>query len=310
MTSRGRVLVTPRSLTSRGLDQVPELDQLRRDGYELIGAPAGQVPTEDDLIRLLPGCIGWLAGIEPIGEHVLASAPNLRVISRNGAGTDAIDLDAAARAGVRVERAAGANAQSVAELVIALLFCSLRHVVSSASALRVGSWERIMGSEIADRRIGIVGLGEVGRRTAAAFQGLGAEVRGHDPFVSASPVPTVELTELVSTCDVLSLSCPPPADGRPLMDAERLRQVPRGSILINTARAALVDDTAVLAALEGGVLASYAVDVFDEEPPSASLLLRHERVIATPHIGGYTSSSVQRATKMAVENLVSVLEAT
>ena len=309
MTTPARVLVTPRSLTAAGLDTVEDLEPLRKHGYELIGPSPGTMPTEDVLLELLPGCVGWLAGVEPIGERLLSQATDLKVISRNGAGTDAIDLDAAERARIEVVRAVGANAQGVAELVLALTLCALRHVVPTATALKHGEWTRIKGSELPDRRIGIVGLGAVGERTAAAFTGLGAEVCGHDPYAQRATVPLVELDELLATCDVISLSAPASSDGRPLIDADRLARVPEGTVLVNTARSALVDDDAVLAALVDGRLAAYAVDAFDTEPPEPSRLLRHERVIATPHLGGYTTSSIQRATRMAVDNLLTALEA-
>lgn len=308
MTTSARVLVTPRSLTAAGLDTVEDLEPLREHGYELAGPSPGTMPAEDTLLELLPGCVGWLAGVEPISERVLSRAVDLRVISRNGAGTDAIDLDAAKRAEVEIVRAIGANAQGVAELVLALALCSLRHIMPTAEALKHGDWTRVKGSELPDRRIGLVGLGAVGRRTAAAFAGLGADVRGHDPYVTEASVPLVHLDELLASCDVISLSCPPSPDGRPIIDSDRLARVPEGTVLINTARSALVDDDAVLAALEDGRLAAYAVDAFDTEPPAPSRLLDHERVIATPHLGGYTTSSIQRATRMAVDNLLTALE--
>lgn len=310
MAAPARILVTPRSLTAPGLESVAELEPLRQKGFELVGPTPGATPTESELLELLPGCVGWLAGVEPIGAHILATASELKVISRNGAGTDAIDLDAAERAGVQVMRAAGANAQGVAELVLALALCSLRHVLPSATVLKEGGWQRTKGSEIADRRIGIIGLGAVGARTASAFMALGAPVVGHDPYAQRASVPLIELEELLDTTDVISLSCPPTADGRPLLDGDRLAHVREGTVLINTARSALVDDDAILAALDEGRLASYAVDAFDREPPEPSRLLRHERVIATPHLGGYTTSSIKRATDLAVDNLLTALEAT
>ena len=309
MTATARVLITPRSLTAAGLDAVDDLEPLRARGYELLGPSPGTMPTEEVLLELLPGCVGWLAGVEPIGERLLRDAEDLQVISRNGAGTDAIDLDAAERAGVEIVRAVGANAQGVAELVLALVLCSLRHIVATATALKHGEWTRVKGAELADRRIGIVGLGAIGSRTAAAFAGLGADVRGHDPYAERAEVPVVELSELLATCDVISLSCPPASDGRPVIDADGLARVPQGTVLVNTARSSLVDDEAVLAALEDGRLAAYAVDAFDTEPPQPSTLLRHERVIATPHLGGYTTTSIQRATRVAVDNLLTSLEA-
>jgi D-3-phosphoglycerate dehydrogenase / 2-oxoglutarate reductase len=305
-----RILVTPRSLTEAGLDTVPELKPLRASGYQLVAGPAGRLPTEEELLELVPGCVGWLAGIERIGARVLEAAEDLRVISRNGTGTDAIDLVAAERAGVRVERAAGANAQGVAELALALALSALRHVPWSAAALRTGGWRRWQGQELQDCTVGVVGLGAIGRRVAGLFDSLGSRIVGYDPFASAeqvAPIRLVDLDELLASSDIVSLHAPPPADGRPLLDAARLDVIARGAVLVNTARSSLVDDDAVLAALEDGTLSAYAVDAFDSEPPEVTALLQHERVLATPHIGGYTTGSVRRATTVAVENLLALL---
>lgn len=305
-----RILVTPRSLTETGVDNVPELKPLRASGYELIAAPAGRLPTEDELLELVPGCVGWLAGVEHIGARVLGAAKDLRVISRNGAGTDAIDLEAAERAGVRVERAAGANAQGVAELTVALALSALRHIPWSAAALRIGGWRRWQGRELQDCIVGVVGLGAIGRRVAGLFGSLGSRVIGHDPFAPAeqvAPIRLVDLPELLASSDIVSLHAPPPADGRPLLDGPRMARIARRAVLVNTARSALVDADAVLAALEDGTLSAYAVDAFDSEPPELTALLQHERVLATPHIGGYTTGSVRRATTIAVANLLAVL---
>jgi D-3-phosphoglycerate dehydrogenase / 2-oxoglutarate reductase len=304
-----RVLVTPRSLTQAGLDTVAELAPLHDAGFALVAGPAGRVPTEAELLALVPGCVGWLAGVERIGERVLAAATGLRVISRNGSGTDAVDMAAAARAGVRVERAAGANAQGVAELALALTLAGLRHVPWSAAAVRAGGWERHRGRELEDCRVGVVGLGAIGGRVAGLFSTLGAEVVAADPVVdpATAPVPIVGLDALLATSDVVTLHAPPPADGRPLLDAALLAGVRGRAVLVNTSRAALVDDAAVLAALDDGRLAAYAVDAFDTEPPELTALLRHERVLATPHVGGFTDASVRRATAQAVDNLLAVL---
>jgi D-3-phosphoglycerate dehydrogenase / 2-oxoglutarate reductase len=305
-----RILVTPRSLTETGLDHVPELKLLRASGFQLVAGPSGRVPTEEELLDLVPGCVGWLAGVEQIGVRVLEAAKDLRVISRNGVGTDAIDLEAAERAGVRVERAAGANAQGVAELTLALALTALRHVPWSAAALRAGGWRRWQGRELQDCIVGVVGLGAIGGRVAGLFDGLASRVVAYDPFAPAEQVARirrVDLDELLASSDVVSLHAPPPADGRPLLDAARMAVMGRGAVLVNTARSALVDDDAVLAALEDGRLSAYAVDAFDSEPPELTPLLQHERVLATPHIGGYTTGSVRRATTLAVENLLAVL---
>jgi len=308
MSRSTRVLVTPRSLTEGGLDAVRELDPLRHRGFELVSVQPGRLPTEDELLDVVPGCVAWLAGVERISDRVLRAATDLRVISRNGTGTDSIDMAAAERAGVSVERAAGANAQGVAELTLALTLCALRHVSWTSAALREGRWERSQGSELAGCTVGVVGLGAVGLRVAEVFATLGSDVVAHDPFVSDASLRLVSLDELLAMSQVVSLHCPASPDGHALIDASRLAVMARATVLINTARSSLVDDDAVLAALQVGSLAAYAVDAFDSEPPEVTALLRHPHVIATPHLGGYTRASVRRATTQAVDNLLAVLD--
>jgi D-3-phosphoglycerate dehydrogenase len=298
--------VTPRSLTG---PDAPELAPLAEAGLEIVRAPAGRRPAEDELLTLVPGCVGWLAGVEPIPRRVLAAgAPGLRVISRNGAGVDNIDLDAARELGIDVLRAAGANANGVAELAIGLVLSAVRAISASAAALREGRWERQLGSEVAGRVLGVVGAGEIGRRVLALARGLGMRTVASDPVPPADPPTTfVGLDELLATADVVSLHCPPPAGGRPLLGSRELALLRPGAVLVNTARAALVDADAVLAALDDDRLRAFATDVFDEEPPPPSPLLAHPRVLATPHVGGFTAESVERAARTAVTQLLDAL---
>jgi D-3-phosphoglycerate dehydrogenase / 2-oxoglutarate reductase len=129
-----KILITPRSLTRNGLDRVQELQSLR-ERFELVSGPAGMTPSAEQLAILVPGCVGWLAGVEAITARVLEAATTLKIISRNGVGTDAIDLAAADRLGITVVNAPGSNAQSVAELALALALTALRNVPWSSAAL-------------------------------------------------------------------------------------------------------------------------------------------------------------------------------
>lgn len=302
-----RILITPRSLTQAGLDNVVELEPLRQAGCELLATPAGLLPTAEVLRNMLPGVDGWLAGVEPITAEVLAHADRLLVISRNGAGVDSVDAVAAESRGVKVVRAAGANAQGVAELALTVGLSCLRSVPWSAQALKQGDWSRSQGRELAEVRIGVVGLGAIGRRVAQMFAILGAHVFGYDPYTSVDGIENVTLEEVFSHSELVSLHAPVPAGGVALVGGKLLERLPAGSVLVNTARSALVDDDAVLAALESGRLSAYAVDAFDTEPPALTPLLCHPRVLATPHLGGYTDASVSRATAMAVDNLLTTL---
>jgi D-3-phosphoglycerate dehydrogenase len=311
MTSPDRILVTPRALTARGLEHVAELLPLREAGYHLVSPPPGRQPTERELVGLLDRCVGWIAGIEPITEPVLAAAASLRVISRNGTGVDNIDLAAATERCIVVQRALGANAQGVAELSIGLALCALRNIPFSDAAIGRGEWRRWPGRELAQSTVGIVGLGAVGRQTATLAGGFGASVLGYDPYLDPALCPAgvelTELNELVARSDVISLHCAPNADGSPLVTAQLLATFRPGAVLINTARSGLVDAAAALSALEEEHVSCYAFDVFDVEPPPVSKLIAHPRTITTPHIGGYTEQSIARATSQAVRNLLEAL---
>jgi D-3-phosphoglycerate dehydrogenase len=304
-----RILVTPRSLTER---PHPALERLRAAGAHLIMSRPGQTPREDELLSLVPGISGWLAGVEPVSPAVIAAATSLRCISRNGTGVDNLPLAVLKDRGIVLRTAAGANARGVAELAIALLFSALRHIPSTDQGVRGGGWPRRIGREIKGCRIGIVGFGAVGREVAALALGLGTTVVVHDPWQqpSAATAPGMRwgsLMDVLGQCDVLSLHCPLPANGRPLLDRGTLAALPTGGIVINTARAGLVDEAALIEALTHGQVGCYCTDVFDEEPPRASALLGLANVIATSHIGGYTAESVARATEFAVANLIESL---
>ena len=309
MAARGRILVTPRSLTAAPDDTRRRLEQA---GFEVVLCAAGHTPSEAELLRLLPGCAGWIAGIEPVSERVLRAAPGLRAISRNGAGVDNLPLATAAELGIAVLRAPGANARGVAELAIGLMLASLRAIPTQSADLRRGAWQRRPGGEIGGRVVGVVGCGAVGRHVINGCLGLGAQVLGFDPWPS---MPTRHgfawcgLEALLAQSDIVTLHCPLPPDGRPLLGAGRIAQLRPGCHLVNTARAGLVDESALLAALDSGLVAGYATDVFPVEPPPPSRLLAHERVIATPHVGGFTAESVRAAADAAVDNLLSALAA-
>lgn len=305
---RPRILVTPRSLTAAGLEQIPELAPLTELGYELVSGPAGRLPTVEELHQLLAqgSVVGYLAGVESIPAEVLQAAPSLRVISRNGVGTDAVDVAAAVAAGISIEVARGANAQGVAELAILHMLTALRGVGEGTASVRAGGWDRIQGRELAGRTVGIVGLGAIGRTVATVAAAFGATVIASDPYVEHSDLARlVDLPELFAQAEIVTLHSPP-ADS-PLVTSEVLATMPANSVLINTARSALVDDDAMFAALQSGKLSAYAVDAFDSEPPEISDLLSHPRCYPTPHLGGFTDESVHRATSFAVDNLLRVL---
>lgn len=304
-----RILVTPRSITRDGH---PALQRLKTAGYELVFSTPGQQPTEEELQRLLPDCVGYLCGVEKVSAGVLSAAGQLRVISRNGTGVDNIDLDAASQRRIRICRAEGANARGVAELTLSLMLALVRGVAFSDRRMKEGAWERRGGFELEGRTLGLVGCGRVGRLVAQFALAFDMQVLAYDPLANPSVRPPgrfefVPLDALWAKADIVSFHCPPTSDGKPLLDADTVPRLKRGVYLVNTARSALLDTQAVLAALNSGQVAGLATDVFDEEPPRDLRLVQHPSVIATPHLGGFTQESISRAVEVAVDNLLSEL---
>ncbi|MBN2546267.1 MAG: phosphoglycerate dehydrogenase [Spirochaetes bacterium] len=305
-----KILITPRSLTQKGH---PELEKLKKAGYEVIYSTPGVQPSEEELLKLLPDCVGMLAGVEKISEKVLESAKNLKAISRNGTGVDSIDLKAAERLKIKILRAEGANAQGVAELATGLMLAMIRAIPYHSDWLKNGEWKRKKGIEIIGRTLGIVGCGKVGRIITKGVLGMGMKVIAYDVFIDKSFSPSndfkyASLDEVIKTSDVISLHCPMPEDGKPLITKEVISKMKKGAYLINTARSGLINNDDVLEALISGQIAGYATDVYNEEPPVLNDLFRHENVILTPHIGGFTEESIENATRIAVENLLKELK--
>lgn len=305
-----KILVTPRSLTTAGPH--PELEPLTASGYEIVSATAGVRPDERELVHLIPGCVGYLAGMERISARVLEAASSLRVVSRNGGSIDNIDLQTAARLGIKVLAAVGTNSRGVAELTIALMLAAARAIPPESAAIAHGEWERVKGFELEGRTLGIVGCGRIGSLVAQiAASGLGMRVLGYDPYppepapASIEPAP---FDRLLRESDVVSLHCPPLDNGSALITTRNIHLMKHGVVLINTARGSLVDFDAVLEALQGERIFAFATDVYPEEPPEAHPLFAHARVVATPHVGGYTTESLARSSRTAVANLLAFLQ--
>jgi D-3-phosphoglycerate dehydrogenase len=310
MSNSARILVTPRSLTA---DPHPDIERLRDNGFEIVYSRAGQTPTEDELVELLPDCVGWLAGVEPVSPRVVAAAGALKVISRNGVGIDNLPVDMLAQRGVKIMIAEGANALGVAELTIGLMFSAMRSIPAANAGIKAGNWPRVRGMEIRGRTVGVIGCGAIGREVARMLVALGAKVIAYDPARPNLDLPSAQfayrdIDEIVAEAEILTLHCPLPKDGSALLDRRRLATVRDGLLLVNTARARLLDEDALIEALDEGRITCYATDVFEPEPPVSLHLAGHQRVIATSHIGGFTAESVDRATRIAADNLLMALK--
>jgi (S)-sulfolactate dehydrogenase len=253
-----------------------------------------------------------------VDVDLLAAAPRLRVVGRLGVGLDNIDAAACAERGIEVIPATGANAQAVAEYVIATAMLLLRFAYGATAAVASGQWPRVAlsnGREIAGATLGLIGFGGIGRLTAKLGRALGVTVIGYDPqlptaspFWAAHHANARTLDALLAEADVISLHVPLTDQTRGLIDAAHIAQMKQGAILINTARGGVVDETAVAAALRSGQLGGAALDVFEREPLAAgSPLAGCPNLILTPHIAGLTRESNTRVSTLIAEKVAAAL---
>lgn len=279
---------------------------------------AGEAYSEAELVPMLADVDAIaINSRDPITARVIEGAPRLRVIAKAGSKpTSNVDFAAAERCGVRVTWTPGANAVSVAEMALALMLTIVKRLPEVSAHLRKGGWRTydLLGSELDGKTLGLVGIGAIGHEVARRFQAFGGRVIGYDPHVDAAQaaawgIAHVELTELYASSDIVSLHCEMNAQSAGMIDATALAKMKRGAILINTARGGLVDEQALLSALDGGRLGAAALDVFAREPlDKGHALLAHPRVFATPHVSAFTHEASFRETSWALEDAARILQ--
>ena len=284
----------------------PAIQHLLQHGFQVITNPHKRKLTEDEIIALLSsGATGLIAGIEPLTERVFQAAPNLKVISRCGAGMDSVDLAAAKNRGIHVLNTPEAPAQAVAELTLGYILSLLRQINPIDRAVRNGEWPRTQGRLFAAQTVGVIGLGHIGRRVARLCQAFEATVVAHDPYASQIPdgVSMLPLEQLLASADIITLHTPYSANMHHLLDAKAFATMKPEAIVINAARGGLVDENALLAALQSGKVSAAALDVFEQEPYHGPLL-KCGNVILTSHVGSLARESRQRMEIEAAENLL------
>lgn len=294
------------STSSFDIDNNPPLQHLLQQGMRIVTNPHKRKLTEDEIIELLSnGAMGLIAGIEPLTERVFQASPQLKVISRCGAGLDSVDLNAAKQRGISVLNTPEAPAQAVAELTMGFILSLLRQTAIIDRAVRQKEWPRTQGRLLAAQTVGIVGLGHIGRRVARLCQAFEASVIAHDPFPSQVPegVALVSLEQLLARADVITLHLPYSADTHHLLDARAFAAMKPEAIVINAARGGLLDENALADALKSGKVSAAALDVFEQEPYQGPLL-EIDNITLTSHVGSLARESRQRMEIEAADNLL------
>ena len=271
--------------------------------------------TAEELIQRLQGAkvVVNIRAYSKFDERLLKACPDLKMIAVLGVGTDNVDLGAASRLGIRVTNTPGFSAVSVAEHTLALMLAAARKIPEHEKELRAGRWTRLPMTQLHGKRAGIIGFGNIGRQFAGLARGIGMKVWAWTFHPSPrraeeEGIQFVEFDQLLSQSDVIAVTIKASEKTRGLISRQALEKVKPSCILVNTARASIVDTPALIEALRKGKMAAAALDVFDQEPlPAGDPLLSLPNVVISPHNAGMTPEAIERGNEMLVENIISFL---
>jgi len=270
----------------------------------------------DDLFRDIPAYHALVVRSRTnVSADLIKTAARLKVIGRAGVGVDNIDLEAAKSDGIIVVNSPTATSLSVAELTLGMVFALAREIPRADLLMKAGEWAKksLVGIEISGKTLGIIGVGNIGSRVSQRASALGMNVIGYDisrsnistPFHNAQPV---GLTELYTRSDFISIHVPLSSDTKYMIDVQAIDTMKTGVRIICTARGGIIDEDALLNALESGQVAGAALDVYQQEPPGSSLLIKHPKIIATPHIGSQTIESQSNAAEDIAKEVIAAIK--
>jgi D-3-phosphoglycerate dehydrogenase len=294
-------------------------DGLSEKGIAILSS-AAQVDNKpdisaDDLMKVAGEYDALVVrGRTKVTPAVFDAATRLKVVGRAGVGVDNIDLTAARSHGVTVVNAPKSTSLAVAELAIAMMFALARMVPKADATMKQGQWikKQLEGIELNGKTLGIVGMGNIGSILAQRAAALGMKVIGYDTLVTPLEIKkrgaeSVSLPELYAKADFISYHLPLTPESKSMVNGQALAQMKRGVRIVDAARGGIIDETALLAALESGQVAAAALDVFATEPPGLTALVAHPNVVATPHIGAQTEEAQDRAAEDIASEVLNTL---
>lgn len=305
-----KILITPRSFAK--FDKEP-FELLKKINAEVVINPYGRILTKQEMISLVGDIDGIIVGVDPIDQEVMDSAPKLKAIAKYGVGTDNIDLDYAKEKDIPVTITEGANKDAVAEYTIALMLSVARKVVQIDNECRKLNWSKITTIDTYGKTLGLIGVGQIGKTVVKRLKGfdmniLAYDLHRDDKFAKENNMTYVEqLDELLKKSDFISLHLPLNESTKNIIGKRELQLMKENAILINTARGGLIDEDALLVALEHNYIWGAGLDVFKEEPPTNKKLLANSNLV----IGSHCAASTQQATinmgRVATKQLIESL---
>lgn len=307
-----KILATPRSF---GKASRAPVELLENAGYTVVANPVGRILTEEEMKLHLADAVGVIIGVDPLSAPVLEAATRLKAISKYGVGTDNIDLAKAKELDIPVCITRGANANAVADYAFTLMAACARRVVEIDKRCRARDWGKITSLDIYGKTLGILGLGAIGKGLAKRARGFGMAVLAYDVFWDASYAAAHEITyaepeKIYQQCDFISLHLPLNDNTRDMIADPQFDVMKPTAVLVNTARGGIVNEDALVRALQQNKIYAAGVDAFEQEPPTNEALYGMPGLIFGSHCAASTEGAVDAMGMMASQNLLAALQKT
>lgn len=288
------------------------LEYLAKHGCEIELVPKGKKMSEEELVQSVGEYDAMIVGVDKITKPIIEASQKLKIITKHGAGVDNIDVETASRRGIVVTNAPGTNSDAVADLTVGLFVSLARNIPFADHSVKEGGWSRIVGVQVNGKVLGIIGLGQIGKRVAKRMSGFDMRILAYDivkneALAKKLGVTYLALDEILTESDFISIHVPLNASTRRMIGERELGLMKKTAFLVNISRGDIVDEEALYRALKDGRIRAAALDVFFHEPPRKSPLLNLDNVISTPHMGAYTYEALREAGMVCVRDIVDAL---
>lgn len=301
MTELKKVLITPRSF------KMPV--NIDNEGYHFVYNTEGRILRKEEMLELVQDVDAVIVGVDPFDKEVLEAATRLKIIAKYGVGTDNIDLKYAEELGIKVTTTVGANTQAVADYAMSLMMTAARNVVMIDSQCRAGSWNKKTGVDVFGSTLGLIGMGQIGKAVAKRAAGFDMKLLAYDmvedtAFAEQFNLQYVSLETIFEKSDFISLHLPLTDATRHIIGRDAFLKMKKRAVIINTARGGLVDEDALIWALQNGEIWAAGIDVFEEEPPSDDRWGSLDNVILSSHSAASSFGAVNNMSRMSIQSVL------
>lgn len=278
-------------------------------GWEVVGNRYHHILNEEEMMGEVPGVDAIILGSDTVSKRVLDKADSLKIISRYGVGIDNIDLEECKKRGITVTVTKNCNTEAVADYAVGLMLATARHICNVDQSLKAGTWNKETGINLCHKTVGVIGLGSIGRQVVKRVKGFDCKVLGYDKFLDEeyckeNDITVLEPSEIFAKADIITLHAPGNPDGTPLVGEKEIASMNPNTILINTARASLVDENALIKALKENKIYGYGTDVFVGEPHINEGFKDLKNVVLSPHNAAVSVEAINKMTNTAVDHIL------